>query len=362
MESIFTTIIVPILVIGFLIVFHEAGHFWVAKRVGVSVLKFSVGFGPKLFGRRVGETEYVVSAIPLGGFVKMIGEDPDEEVAPEEQAVSFSHQGLAQRTAIVAAGPIANLLFAFVAFSLVFGIYGAKVPSEQARVGRVGKEGPAADAGLKAGDLVVSVDGQSVASWENLSERIRASEGKTLALAIKRGEESIELPVTPEARADKNLFGEQIGTAFFIGIERGFDETPVSPVEAIGYGASQTYFWVQTLLTSVVMMVQGRIPSDQIGGPIMIVEQAGEQARQGLENLLHFMAIVSINLGVLNLLPIPILDGGHLFFFGIEAIMRRPLGVRHREMAQRLGLVVLLMLMAFAFYNDIARNWERWWG
>ena len=356
MQSILDSIVPATIVLGFLIIFHELGHFLVAKRVGVSVLKFSVGFGPKLFGRKFGETEYVVSAIPLGGFVKMVGEDPDEVLTPEELAVSFQGKSLWQRTAIVLAGPMANLLLSFVLFSLVFGIYGARTPSDAARVGGVAAGDPAAAAGLQAGDVISKVDGVTVESWDKLSETIRGSGGRTLMLSVDRGGEILEIPVTPKAKADRTLLGETVGNAYFIGIERGFDQEQVGWFDAIGYGASQTFWWIKTLTMSIVKMIQGRIPADQIGGPILIVQQAGEQARQGFESLINFMAVISINLGVLNLLPIPVLDGGHLFFFMIEGVLRRPLASRHREIAQQVGLVVLITLMAFAFYNDIARN------
>jgi len=355
-----TSIVAAIIVLGVLIVFHECGHFLVAKRVGVGVLKFSLGFGPKIFGRKVGMTEYVVSAVPLGGFVKMVGEDPEEELNAADQAISFQHQPLWKRTAIVLAGPGANLLFAFLAFTVVFMFYGARVPSEEPKVGAVIEAMPAAAAGLQADDTVTAVNGRAVATWETLSEAIRGSSGQPLTLTVRRAEQDIEVRVTPEAKPDKNIFGETVGTAYVIGIERGFDQEAVGPLGAVAMGARQTAWWVQTLLMSIVKMVQGKVPAKDIGGPILIVQAAGQQARLGLEYLLHFMAVISVNLGVLNLLPIPILDGGHLFFFAIEAVLRRPLDIRHREIAQQIGLVVLITLMAFAFYNDIARVIQGW--
>jgi len=355
-----TSVIAPILILGFLIVFHELGHFLVAKRAGVGVTKFSIGFGPKLFGRRIGTTDYVVSAIPLGGFVKMVGEDPDEEISDADRQISFHHKSLSKRTAIVLAGPVANLLFAFVAFTVVFAVYGTRVPGEAARVGGVMEGMPAAEAGLQTGDLVVAVDGTPVEQWDGLSDLIRASGGKSLKLTVDREGATLELPVTPAAKDDKNIFGESVGTVYVIGIERALVQEEVGPIRAIGMGAQQTGWWVQTLVMSLVKMFQGRIPAKDIGGPILIVQAAGQQARLGLEYLLNFMAVISVNLGVLNLLPIPVLDGGHLFFFAIEAVLRRPLAIRHREIAQQIGLVVLISLMAFAFYNDIARVVQGW--
>lgn len=354
------SIVAAVIVLGFLITFHELGHFLVAKRTGVGVLKFSIGFGPRLIGRRVGRTEYVVSAIPLGGFVKMIGEDPEEEMAPADRAIAFQLQPLWKRMAIVLAGPGANLLFAFLAFSLVFAVYGARLPSDAAKVGGIIEEMPAAAAGLKAGDVITAVSGTPVTKWDNLSEAIRASGGQRITLTVRRDEATLEVPVTPQAKEEKNIFGETTGTAYVIGIERGFDQEHVGVLTAIGMGAKQTGWWVETLLVSIAKMFQGKIPAKDIGGPILIVQAAGQQARLGLEYLLNFMAVISVNLGVLNLLPIPVLDGGHFLFFGAEAVLRRPLDIRHREIAQQVGLVLLISLMAFAFYNDIARVIHGW--
>jgi regulator of sigma E protease len=290
----------------------------------------------------------------------MVGEDPEEEVAPQDQMIAFQHQPLWKRMAIVAAGPGANIVFAFVAFTLVFAIFGARVPSDAARVGAIMENMPAAAAGLKTGDVISAVNGSSVEKWDKLSEAIRASGGNPVTLLVQRDGTTLEIQVTPEAKPDKNMFGETLGTAYVIGIERSLDLEKVNPLLAIRMGAKQTAWWVQTLLFSVAKMFQGRIPAKDIGGPILIVQAAGQQARLGLEYLLNFMAVISVNLGVLNLLPIPILDGGHFLFFLFEAILRRPLDTRHREIAQQVGLVLLVSLMAFAFYNDIARVVHGW--
>jgi len=357
-----TSIVVAILVLGFLIVFHELGHFLVARRVGVGVLKFSVGFGPKLVGTQIGRTEYVISAIPLGGFVKMIGEDPDEEVSEADRELSFTHKALWRRTAIVIAGPLANLLLAFIAFAAVFVIYGNRVPQDAAIVGGLSPDMPAAAAGLELGDHVVAIDGKPIGSWIELSDIVRASEGRALVFSVDRNGETTDFTIEPKASPRHNEFGEVVETAYLIGIERSFDSEPVGLGEAVWLGGEQTVWWIRTLALSIVKMISGSIPAEQIGGPIMIVQVAGEQAQRGFEDLLYFMAIVSVNLGILNLLPIPILDGGHLFFFAIEGILRRPLAKRHREIAQQVGLVLLVSLMALAFYNDIRRNLESWWG
>ena len=352
-------ILAAVVVLGLLIVVHEFGHFIVAKRSGVGVLKFSIGFGPRLFGRTVGGTEYVLSAIPLGGYVKMVGEDPDATEAIDPR-ISFSHQKVWKRVAIVVAGPVFNLLFAFVAFSLVLALYGERVPSNAAKVGGVMPDMPAARAGLERGDVVTAVDGQPIGTWDELSKAIRGSEGHPVVVALQRGDQSLTVTVNPESQPDKNMFGEVVGQAYVIGIERGFDEVAVGPFEAIVAGARQTASWIQILVTSVVKILQGRISSQDIGGPLLIGQAAAQQAKAGFDSLLSFMAVISINLGILNLLPIPVLDGGHLLFFAVEGVMRRPLDMRHREIMQQVGLVILIGLMAFAFYNDILRVIRGW--
>lgn len=355
-----TGILAAIAVLGILIVVHEFGHFIVAKKSGVGVLKFSVGFGPKLFGRTVGGTEYVVSAIPLGGFVKMVGEDPDSD-EPVNEAISFSHQPLWKRCAIVLAGPFFNLLFAFVAISCVVYAYGMPVPNESAKVGLVQEGKPAAAAGFLRDDVIVAIDGTAIASWEDLSEAIRGSDGRELSVVVRRDGADRTLSVTPEKQDPKNIFGEVTGPSYYaIGIGHASDRRPVGLFESIRQGAEQTVWWVETIFISIYKMIRGSIPAAEIGGPLLIVQAAGTQAQVGIEALVNFMAVISINLGVLNLLPIPVLDGGHLMFFLIEAVMRRPLDLRQREMAQQVGLVILIGLMAFAFYNDIGRLLGSW--
>lgn len=370
-------IVVAILVLGALIVVHEFGHFIVAKKSGVGVLKFSIGFGPKVFGRTVNGTEYVVSAVPLGGFVKMVGEDPDSE-DPVDPRISFSHQPLWKRAAIVTAGPAFNLLFAFLVFVGVFFTYGARIPSEVAKVGGVLEDKPAgraeflqcpavpacftgwSESALRPDDVVVRVGDQKVDTWEELATAIRDSGGREVDLQIERDGQFLAVRVTPESELDRSMFGEEQGQVYRIGIERGLDQEEVGLVGAVTMGAKQTLWWSETVVVGLVKAIQRKISAKDIGGPILIVQAASEQAKNGFESLLHFMAVISINLGILNLLPIPILDGGHLLFITLETVMRRPLDTRHREIAQQVGLVILLCLMAFAFYNDIGRVIRGW--
>ena len=351
-----TSIIAAIVVLGVLILVHELGHFLVAKRVGVRVLRFSIGFGPKLFGWKSGDTEYQLSAVPLGGYVKMEGEDSDTDLDEESKKVSFSHQPVLRRFAIVFAGPATNLLFAFLVFCVTFIAFGVRTPSDQAKVGGLSPDMPAAAAGLQVDDLIRSVDGQPVHSWDELSQAIRQSGGRTLKLTIERAGTEREVSVTPKEVANKSIFGEDLHTkTYLIGIEPGLDVEHVGPVRAVGIAAEQTVVWTETIALGLVKMVAGKIPTREIGGPIEIVRQAGRQAAMGLEYLLMFTAVISLNLGILNLLPIPVLDGGHLFFFAVEALLGRPVELRYRELAQQVGLFVLIALMLFAFYNDIAR-------
>lgn len=350
------SLLAAIVVLGLLIFVHELGHFAVAKWSGVLVERFSLGFGPRLFGWRRGETEYAVSAVPLGGYVKMLGEDPEEEIPQAAAQRAFSMQALWKRVAIVMAGPLMNLVTAFVAFTVVFAIFGAGTPSEAPKIGGVVEGMPAAKAGLTHGDTVLAIEGTSIATWDELSSTVRKSGGNGLRLRVRRANGAIEeLVVAPEEKPDRTMFGEVVGKAYLIGIERYVEIEPVSVVSAIGLGAYQTYFWIKVTLLSVVKIFQGSVSARDLGGPIQIVRAAGEQAEMGLEYLIRFLGLISVNLGVLNLLPIPVLDGGHLLFFGFEAVRGRPLAIKHREMAQQVGLVLLLALMVFVVYNDITR-------
>jgi len=351
-----SSIVVAIVILGLLIFVHELGHFMVAKMSGVMVTRFALGFGPRLLGWQRGETEYAICAVPLGGYVKMLGEDPDEDVPAYDAGRAFSAQPLGRRAAIVVAGPLMNLLAAFVAFTLVFGLYGAGTPSNASKIGGVVEGMAAAKAGLKRGDTVMAVEGESITTWDELSRRVRASGGAALRLRVQREGGAVEeVVVTPEERPEKTVFGEVIGKAYLIGIERFAEVEPVSLASAVGLGAYQTYYWVKMTLLSVVKIFEGTVSARDLGGPILIVQAAGKQAQLGLEYLINFLGLISVNLGVLNLLPVPVLDGGHLVFFGFEALRGRPLALRQREVAQQVGLVLLLALMVFVFYNDITR-------
>ena len=348
-----TSIVSAIIVLGILIFVHELGHFIFAKLFGVGVEKFSLGFGPKLIGKKVGETEYLLSAFPLGGYVKMVGEGAEGELTDEEKARSFAEKPPLKRIGIVVAGPGFNLIFAWLVFIVVF-IVG--VPSATTKIGEVVKDKPAAKAGVAEGDVITAVNGKKVGRWEEMAAEIAAAKGPSLAIEVKRGDEIKSFQLSPEMRTGKNLLGETV-TSPVIGVvaagETVIDRYP--PGEAFSRGSVQTWNVIELTVLSLVKIVERAIPLDTIGGPIMIAKMAGQQAEAGGVSFLAFMALLSVNLGVLNLLPIPILDGGHLIFYLWELVFRRPVSMRAREIAQQVGLALLIGLMVLAFYNDIAR-------
>ncbi|MBK5274828.1 MAG: RIP metalloprotease RseP [Desulfuromonadales bacterium] len=373
-------VIYAIFVLGILIFVHEFGHFIVAKLFNVKVEKFSLGFGPKLFGKQIGETEYLLSAFPLGGYVKMFGEggvieggaektpldtekaydeesgeplDELPELTEAEKARSFAHKPPLARIAIVMAGPVFNLVFAWLIFILLC-ILG--VPTVTSKIGEVIKDKPAARAGVLKGDVVTDINGKTITQWDDIAGTIAAGKGQPVKLSVKRGAESLQFTITPEARVSKNLFGESIkGHAIGIAAAGEIITEKSNPFQAVIKGSLQTWKVIDLTFMSLVKMVQRVVPMDSVGGPIMIAKMAGETAQMGASSFLAFMALLSINLGVLNLLPVPVLDGGHLFFFFCELIIGRPVNRKVREYAQQIGLFLLLSLMVLAFYNDIVR-------
>ena len=341
------TLVRFLVVIGVLIFVHELGHFLFAKKARVRVERFSLGFGPPLWGKQWGETEYRLSAIPLGGYVKMYGENPEEVVT--DPAHSFLHQSVWTRIPIVAAGPFFNFFFAIALIAFVY-VMGIPVPTA-VQIGQVLEGSPAAQAGLHTDDVVLAFEDQAITSIDALKSHIMTSDGGTVHLRIKRGEQELVLPITPtrDSPSQEWRIGVELRPAAFT-LQR------TNPLVALGQGCAWTWQIIKLSFVGLGKLVSGNLPaSEGLAGPIGIAVEIGRQADYGWRSMVFFTAAISVSLGILNLLPIPVLDGGHLLFFAIEIVNGAPLSLRKREVAQQVGLLILVSLMIFAFYNDIMR-------
>ena len=349
-----TNIFAFIIVLGVLIFFHEFGHFLIARLFGVGVEKFSLGFCPRLIGKKIGITDYRLSAIPLGGYVKMVGEEQDAEIDPADLPLSFTHKHVAKRMLIVAAGPVFNILLAVLIFFGIFWASGTFIMKPS--IGAVRAGSPAAAAGLMQGDLITVINGMAINSWDEMAEIISASEGQTLDLSIRRQESTLDFSIAPEKVPTQNIFGEEI-QRYVIGIEASRESysKEMNPIEAFSESLKQSYRVIELMVVIIAKLIKGDISTDTLGGPIMIAQMAGDSAKAGVGSLIFFIALISINLAVINLLPIPVLDGGHLLFFLIEAIKGSPVSIKVREVSQQVGLFLLILLMILVFYNDIHR-------
>lgn len=348
------TVLAFIAVIGVLIFFHELGHFIVARLCGVGVKTFSLGFGPKLLAKRIGITEYRISAIPLGGYVKMVGEEPDGRIDPADIPVSFTHKHVFKRILIVAAGPVFNILLAVILFTGIYQIYGLTLLKPS--IGVIQESTPAHKGGLQENDLIIAINKTPVETWNDVTEIIVAGEGRRLTIDVRREEYLIVADVTPELMTTKDIFGMDI-ERYMIGITPTGDTflRDLNLLQAMIEGIKQTYKISELVVTAVVKLILGDISMKALGGPIMIAEMAGQQAREGVVNLIFFIALLSINLAILNLLPIPVLDGGHLVFLSIEVVKGRPVSKKVLEIANQAGVFMLILLMIFVIYNDIVR-------
>ena len=437
-----TTIMAGILMLGILVFIHELGHFVVAKMCGVKVLKFSLGFGPKLVSRQRGETEYQICAIPLGGYVQMLGEGGGEqgeevELSAEEKARSFAEQSVAKRLAIVSAGPVMNLLLPLLILPISF-MVGVQMPTyldqptcigyvvpesnaatagfqpgdcitavnqqnvsswnatnksfislagedllfqvdrdgealqltipadndslqglqalgflpqQEARIGGLAADMPAAEAGLQAGDLILKIGSYPISSWYDLKGVVQKIGNKTVPVQLDRSGQLLTIDLTPQQRGGEGEYLLGIAPSYDSQLKRfGF-------FAAIQEGTDRTWELIKLTVVFVQKLFSGSVSAKNIGGPITVVQIAGQAAQTDLSAILSVLAFISIQLGILNLLPIPILDGGHILFYVIELIIRRPVSIRAREMAQQIGMAMLLMLMVLAFYNDIVRLW-----
>ena len=350
-----TTLIAFIIVLGVLVFFHELGHFLLARLCGVGVEKFSLGFGPRILGKTIGRTDYRISAIPLGGYVKMVGEEPDAEIDEKDIPYSFTHKNVYQRMLIVAAGPLFNVFLAILIYFFFFQVYG-DIKIEPV-VGGFLENSPALEAGLEKGDRILSINGKTIDTFDSMILIVAQSSGDPLAFKVKRGTSELDLSITP-AKVVREIFGEDVDT-YMVGISNSQDHVhfvKLNSVEAFVQSISQTWMITRTTFLGIGQMIKGEISPKTLGGPIMIAKMAGDQAKRGPLNLIYFIAFISINLAILNILPIPILDGGHLLFYTIEAVTGTPISLRAREIAQQIGLVILLFLIIFVFYNDIVRE------
>jgi regulator of sigma E protease len=367
MMHILTANVLPMLVLLGIVVFvHELGHFLVGRWCGVGVWTFSIGFGPELFGfnDRYG-TRWRLAAVPLGGYVKFYGDQnaasaPDQaEVAkmtPEERRKSLPAQPLWARAAIVAAGPLANFLLAIVVFSATAYFYGKPVLTP--RIERVEPASAAATAGFQPGDVVLKIDGQPIQGFSELQITVSSRPGEALTFVVARAGRDVTLVATPVATELKTPFGKQRGG--FLGVSPSSDPSDMhyiypSLVGSIGMGLSDTYGFVERTLAYIGGMLLGRESASQLSGPLGIGQAVGVVAGWGLGALLNFMALMSVSIGLINLFPIPILDGGHLLLYAIEGSRGRPLSERAQEMSFRMGLALVVALMLFVTFNDILK-------
>ncbi|MDM8517027.1 RIP metalloprotease RseP [Desulfobacterales bacterium HSG16] len=345
-----------LLVLGPLVFFHEFGHFIAARLCGVGVEVFSIGFGPRLFGKKRGRTDYRISAVPLGGYVKMTGDDFTAEIEPEDIPYSFVHAHVAKRMLIAVAGPAFNMLLAFFIFSALLLYSGSYEYLPDPVIGEVRKDSPAKAAGLQKGDRILSINGEKVKTWKEMSNLITTStQGTELSISVLRKESEVDIHVTPEKISEKNHLGETI-ERYIIGITASGREVRLGPIQAIAQGFTVTFEITRISIVGIIKMIEGKVSvKENLGGPIIIAKVSGDVARKGIAKLMEWGALLSISLAILNIMPIPILDGGHLLFCLIEILIRRPVSIKIREVATQAGFFLLLMLVVFVFYNDIAR-------
>jgi regulator of sigma E protease len=351
------TVLSFVFVLGILIFIHELGHFLVAKKVGIKVEKFSLGFPPNIFAKKWGETTYCIGIIPLGGYVKMVGENPDEERTGSSE--EFMSKTVGQRAAVIIAGPFMNYLLAIVIMIGIYLIGGKPVfDTERVLVGNVSSDGPASAAGLLEGDQIIAIDGTPVTSFDSLRARINKHVAEPLTLSWTRGVDTItsEILTKAEPIMDENGNVDSIGVIGFN--QKVIRRESYGVFESVKSGVMMSHVIVWETVKFVKRFVTGQVSPKMIGGPLFIAKQSGKEAEKGPSSLFFFMALLSVNLAVLNVLPIPILDGGHLVFLVIEKFRGEPLSVKARAIAQQVGMVFLFGLIILVTYNDIMRMFK----
>jgi len=359
--------IVPFLLVLTLLVFvHEMGHYLIGRWSGIRILAFSVGFGPELVGftdRHL--TRWKICAIPLGGYVKFYGDEdaastPDyeklEALAPEERDRTFLGAALWKRAATVAAGPIANFILAIAIFAVLFSIYGKQIADPI--VAEVKPDSAAAAAGIQPGDLLVAIDGNVVKTFDDVRRYVSIRPETPIVIQVERNGSSVDVPMVPRRTEITDQFGNKIELGI-IGVltnqETGnFRLQTYGPIEAVGQGAIESWNIVTGTFKYLSNLVTGRMKADQLGGPIRVAQASGQMATIGVAAVLHLAAVLSVSIGLLNLMPVPVLDGGHLMFYAVEAIRGKPVGPAAQDVAFRIGFAMILMLMVFATWNDIS--------
>jgi regulator of sigma E protease len=361
LAGIWNYVVVFLIILTVVVFIHEMGHYLVARWNGVRVDVFSVGFGPELFGWTAKSgTRWCVSALPLGGYVKMFGDadaasatGDDRPMTEEEKAVSFRHKRVGQRAAVVFAGPASNFIFAIIGLAAMFMVLGQ--PVSEPVVGSVHPDTAAAEAGLKPGDRIVSINGKEIDRFQDIQRIVRLDIEAPLSLVVKRAGETVTVQARPRVIQRKGVFGDMEKVPV-LGITADPASTRIvshGPGSALWEAVRETEGMVQSTFVGIGQMIGGTRGTDELGGPIRIAKGAGEAAQLGLSSVIFYTILLSLNLGLINLFPIPVLDGGHLLFYAIEAVLGKPLGERAQEYGFRVGLFLVLALMVFATRNDI---------
>ena len=355
----------PFLAILTVLVFvHEFGHYFFARLFGVKVEVFSIGFGPELFGwnDRAG-TRWKFSLVPLGGYIRMFGEGPlaarlpqesASTLSPPEEAQSFQSKSLGRRAVIVTGGPAGNFVFAILALFVLFAVYGRPVTPPE--IGQVAPHSAAAAAGIRPGDMILSIDGQPITRFQDIQKAVRPSAGVPLTILVKRGARTLTLHATPRSTEITDRFGHHLKVGLLGIAHSGVVYVKVKPASALARAAGETWNLSAQTLAAFWQMVTGRRSTEDLGGPVRIAQLSGEAARGGFVAVLWLLAVLSINLGLINLFPVPVLDGGHLLYYAAEGIRGRPLGQRTQEYGFRIGLALVLSLMIFVTWNDLVHH------